>query len=327
MKINNRKKIEVFLIILIIFGSFNLIKSKASTVLKSDCSNEIKEDINYSEILDNTYIQQLRKTRDSISITTIEDLYNEFDKYEYIDEKIRESVLSKTSDKVIITFLAEEQKNIFEEGIESGILDSSLNVLEYNNTLEEDSYLKSIDIKNYKKGSDSYKKVTTILSKYHGLFEIIIVDEPEEDNITRQDYKLVYDANDSEGQYKDYGNRKFSVEYKCFASIIKAIYHYEIIGGGLNFRYIEGEAQNVIKPLEKISVVDTYDQSITSREIGKNIMSTVTFQLKAATPIFGGFDMGKYRIEMSVKQGKEIQHPSKTGMMVYQRAKVYAANC
>ena len=48
MKINNRKKIEVFLIILIIFGSFNLIKSKASTVLKSDCSNEIKEDINYS---------------------------------------------------------------------------------------------------------------------------------------------------------------------------------------------------------------------------------------------------------------------------------------
>ena len=72
---------------------------------------------------------------------------------------------------------------------------------------------------------------------------------------------------------------------KSKASIIKAIYHYEIIGGGLNFRYIEGEAQNVIKPLEKISVVDTYDQSITAREIGKNIMSTVTFQLKAATPI------------------------------------------
>ena len=108
--------------------SSNVIKSKASSINSKDIVtrggeeeeekeiNKTKINVNYVQSNSKTdaketykeYIDKFRKEDVEISIFSLEILYKELDSYDNIDESIREQILAKASDDVIIQFLKEE---------------------------------------------------------------------------------------------------------------------------------------------------------------------------------------------------------------------------
>ena len=79
------------------------INSKASSVE----DNESVNDGDYKE-----FIQQFRKDGIDITITSQEELYAEFEKYDIIDKTLRDNILAATSDEVLISFIRSENKKL-----------------------------------------------------------------------------------------------------------------------------------------------------------------------------------------------------------------------
>ena len=124
---------------------------------------------------------------------------------------------------------------------------------------------------------------------------------------------------------KDYGDRRFSYTYKATTgATAKAIFHYTIGGGSLKARYIDEECKSSL--LCKFSRIDDYITQAESKGIGQKISGEIKFQCNGFHIYHGGMELGKIKMVMSVKQGREAQHTSLTGMRVYQRTKVYGEN-
>lgn len=308
------KGISLCLVASLTLGSFILFKKSSKAAFINE--NEVVND-NYKK-----FIQQFRKDGVDITITSLDDLYNEFNNHKNIDELEREDILAKSSDEVIMKFLLEEEKKIYNisgEVVENDIFSDSL---EENVEENYKEYIKSVDTEYYKKGEDSYKKVTTLTDKYGGKFEIISTDESE--NITRGGYTLMTGVTPkNERTYKDYGDRKFTYHVKSMLSEIEAAFGYTLNYGNIVTRYIQGDVINKFSPVEKITIQNETITRSSSNNIGESVSGEVIFIATAAQAIFGGMDICHMKIEMSVLQGADSNHPTKCGMMITQTGLAY----
>ncbi len=322
--------------------SSNVIKSKASSINSKDIVtrggeedeekeiNKTKNNVNYVQFNSKTdatetykeYIDKFRKEDVEISIFSLDILYKELDSYDNIDESIREQILAKASDDVIIQFLKEEALEFFkindlsEQSCSFGLSDE-------NNIINKNEYIKNIESKYYKKGEDSYKKLMVLTNKYGGKSEITIIDEAERDSNVRTKYELI-DVNEDEGQYKDYGSRKFTYKQNFSGSVLQATFGYTIGGGCLTTRYITGECTNYCAPItSRASLVGKNIIDKKANNIGEKIIAEAIFKIELPTEK-GSVSLGKTKFVMSVEQGKEIQHTSQTGMKIFQRTHVYS---
>lgn len=292
------------------------IKSKADELVRTQKERATDRD-EYKNL-----IQKYRIEGVAISITTLDELYEEFNSYENVDETIRKNIMAKASDEVLIKFLSNELK----EGLKVFTRIEEMDV--FSDTLEKSiksnagNYIKDVKTKLYNKGKNSYKKVTIITNKYGEKSEIVIEDESENDINTKQKEHLITDSGNME-HIKDYGHSKFSFSYKNSGATATAVFYYTVGGGSLTARYAEGNCKNSLSPVFKFTNTDNYITKSTACGIGQKISGEVKFQCHGLPIVGGGMELGKIRIVMSVEQGREAQHTSLTGMRVYHRAKIY----
>ena len=311
------KGMALFLVVALMIGNFVFEKKnlKAATINE----NEVANDDNYKE-----FIKKFRKDGVDITITSLDKLYNEFNSYDSIDDSVREEILAKTSDEVIIQFLLEEEKEFYKISQEENNYDIFLESLEEDVMEKNKEYLKDVDSEYYKKGEDSYKKITVFTNKYGGECEITIIDEAEELTKGIGKYTKLADYNDyEESYYKDYGERKFSYSVKCAFAKLEGTFGYTLSYGHIDTRYIKGEVVNYVSPACKCELDSNTITTSESNNIGEKVSGELIFLCTLVPVASGGYEACHYKIKMSVEQGADSNHPTKCGMRHILRAQTY----
>ena len=311
------KGISVCLVVALTMGSFVLFKK--NTKAASINENEVVNNANYKD-----FVQEFRKNGVDITITSLNDLYNEFDNYTNIDEIVRENILAKTADEVIVQFLLAENKEFFDitekEEVNATIFSESQEEKYDNN------YIKNVESKYYIKGDDSYKTKTVITNKYGGRFEIICIDEPEDQTRGIGKYTPVKDFKPyKETWFKDYGDRKFSFTYGIPHILTQtATLGYKLDYGRIETRYIKGEVNNIISPIAKATLESSTITKSVSENIGEKVAGEAIFVGTAYGGLYGGADISHVKMTISIEQGADANHPTKCGMYHIIRANVYS---
>lgn len=266
------------------------------------------------------FVQKFRKDGVDITITSLEELYDEFNSYEKIDVSLRKDILSKATDEVIMQFLLEEEKEMFEfnEQIEADnvFLDTS----EKNVVADKDDFIQAVDIDYYKKGEDSYKKVTKYSSKYGSEFEIIVEDTKEE--ITKGGYEKVGTPK-NEVTYKDYGDRKFSYLLRTELAYMDSTLGYTLSYGKVEYRYMQVEYGDLAPGVKS---VELQDKDCTKSEVTNNgdaISAYAIYNMRLVPAFFGGLENCHYKIVLSVVKGGDSNSTWKCGMTITQKAQAY----
>lgn len=311
------KRMSLCLAAILMLGSFGVYKitSKADLTDK----NEVTKNDAYEK-----FIQNYRKEGVEITITSLDELYDEFNSYDNVNELVRENVLAKASDEIIIQFLLEEEKEFYR--INEEVKDKSVfsDSLEENVETNHGDYLKDINIEYYKKGEDSYKKVTTITSKYGGKFEVISIDGAENDNNMRGFRKFTKIGTPrDELTFKEYGDRYFTYSIKSFATKMTATFRYTLSYGRIDVRDIEGFASSACSPIEKIVVESQNITNSVADNMNEKIKGSVIYELTAASAFFGGYEFEHIKINMSVEKLADSKSTWKCGMNIRQCAQAY----
>lgn len=310
------KAVALSLVLALTVGSFIILKtdSKADSVNE----NEVVANNDYKE-----FINGFRKDGIDITITTLNDLYDEFDNYENIDESIRENILAKTSDEVIIQFLLEEQKEFYKINQEVEDISIFSEELEDNAKKSHGDFIKDIESEYYKKGKDTYKKVTTFTNKYCGDFKITSIDEPENNNTRGVGKYTKLGEPKNEIIFKEYGNRKFSYGATCIFSDISVSFGYTLEYGRVEARYIKGELTNRISPVVKFTTLNEVITDSVAENLNEKITAEAEYQGTHGAAFWGGYDTAKWKVKMSVEKLADSNHSTKCGMNVRQYAQWY----
>ena len=321
MKKKNMMAVALLLAVAMFMGvaTNSVVKSKAEEMTETQM-----DDINEGEAV-KEFIKKFRKDNVIVTITSLDDLYDEFDNYENIDENVRENILAKTSDEVIMQFLLEEQKTFYSINQEVEDVSAFSEKIEDNAKKSDVDFVKDIETECFKKGEDSYKKVTIIKNKYGNNYKITTIDEAEDIYGERGYGKFTKDLEYTIGpQFKEYGNRKFSYEVEdSYISRLKVVFKYTLEYGCIKVRKIESDTTNIAG---MVYTIKEKEKNIEKSQVvtnGESVKGYILFQGTLAKDVFGGFDVIQYKVNMSVKKGADSNNTTKCGMMIEEKAVVY----